>query len=169
MMISPSESRIINHTYSFAPIIDKEDLKQVARLAAWRATRSFDPCYGSSLKSYRTSAVRNAVYGEACRFHRVFTLKQRDDRSEITSVQMSELGSDCSGQGPDSTKAIIDQLSKYINIEKWSPLEWAIVYERFLGTTSADVLIARFSVSRAQYYRTEKQLKERIEKEIMHA
>lgn len=167
--ISPSESRIIDNTFFFASIVDKEDLQQVARLAAWRATCSFDPRHGSSLRSYRTSAVRNAVHGEASRFHSVFTLRQRDDRSSIKTIQAIDQDPIGSATGPDSTESVVGQMSRYMNLERLSPLEWAILHDRFLGSSSAEELISRFHVSRATFYRTERRLKERIEKEIMHA
>jgi len=58
-------------------VIDIADLRQVGEFAVLKAIKSYDPCGGTTIKSYVSRVVRNEIYREAARFLGVFTVDHR--------------------------------------------------------------------------------------------
>ncbi len=148
--------RIVNSTHLFSNVLDEDDLLQAARLAVWRAAGSYDPGLGASFRSYITTAIRRAVHEEANRFHCVFTLGRRDDRSELSGVRTS--------QWTDPT-ALPD-----IEIEwpRMSALEMSILERRFLSNEDMATVAAEHDISVATAYRVERRLRNKIEEGVLN-
>ena len=156
-MISPSEQRLISSTLLFSAVADRDDLEQVARIAAWRATKSFRPTDGASPSSYRLSAVRNAVYDEACKFHTVFTLGRHEDRSSIGSIYGSI---HVETESHEPVEDVLAHLSAHIDLDCLTDLEETILLDRFLNDRPVKEIMDEFQISTTTFYRTEKALKE---------
>lgn len=146
-----------------------EDISQVARLAIWRATRSFNPSSGSSLKAYRTSAVRNAVYDEAKRFHSIFTLKRHDERAGLHNIRVVSDEIESSHDTILDVNDLISKVSHYLDVEKLPDLERYIFIHHFLGSVSPHQIASDCGISIASFYRAEKKLKKKIEREVLYA
>lgn len=74
-------SNVVRHVarsaYYSSAAIDLNDLYQVGELAVLQAVKSYDPSCGTSIKSFVSRVVRNAVFREAARFLGVFTVDHR--------------------------------------------------------------------------------------------
>jgi DNA-directed RNA polymerase specialized sigma subunit len=67
-------NRIVKTTIINSPVVDCNDLMQVASIAAINAVRKYDISAGANLRSYVAKAIRNAVHLEANHFLGPFTL-----------------------------------------------------------------------------------------------
>jgi RNA polymerase sigma factor (sigma-70 family) len=91
MMVDMSEEEVIDLLNEYNPLIrsvahsacyssasiDFADLCQVGDMAVLRAIKSYNPTYGTSIKSFVAKIVRQDVYNEAARFLGVFTVDRR--------------------------------------------------------------------------------------------
>lgn len=67
---------VVRMAFASSPVIDRDDLTQVASLAAIHAAKRYDASAGASLRSYIAKSIRNAVYLEASHFFGPFTIKK---------------------------------------------------------------------------------------------
>jgi len=72
----PIINRIVRTAFCNSPVVDQDDLIQVASLAAVRAVQRYDASAGATLRSYVAQAIRRAVYEEASHFSGPFTLSK---------------------------------------------------------------------------------------------
>lgn len=151
--------RLVKETYLFSTVVDTEDLAQVARLAAWRATASFSPAEGASLSSYTTSAIRRAVHDEANRFHDIFTFPSKAKRAGVNRIKSVQHEPLCDSD---------TELHHYVDLEALTDLERAIV-ARWLNGYRAEEVAAAQGIPLSTFYREERHLRRRIEKEVLHA
>lgn len=74
---SPLVRRIARSACYSSASIDFADLCQVGDVAVLRAIKSYNPTYGTSIKSFVARIVRQDIYNEAARFLGVFTVDHR--------------------------------------------------------------------------------------------
>lgn len=72
--------------------LDVQDLCQVGDMAVLRAVEAYDPSSGSSIKSFISSAVRNAIFNEAARFLGVMTVDFRTTNQASYAIKLAEKG-----------------------------------------------------------------------------
>ncbi|MCV0439764.1 MAG: sigma-70 family RNA polymerase sigma factor [Hydrogenophaga sp.] len=73
----PIVRRIARSACYSSATIDFADLCQVGDVAVLRAIKSYNPTYGTTIKSYVARIVRQDIYNEAARFLGVFTVDHR--------------------------------------------------------------------------------------------
>jgi RNA polymerase sigma factor (sigma-70 family) len=73
----PIVRRIARSACYSSATIDFADLCQVGDFAVLRAVKSYNPTYGTTIKSYVARIVRQDIYNEAARFLGVFTVDHR--------------------------------------------------------------------------------------------
>jgi RNA polymerase sigma factor (sigma-70 family) len=73
----PIVRRIARSACYSSSTIDYDDLCQVGDIAILRAVKSYNPTYGTSIKSFVQHIIRQDIYNEAARFLGVLTVDHR--------------------------------------------------------------------------------------------
>lgn len=106
MMVDASDDIIANILDQYHPLVrhiakrachssatlDIQDLCQVGDMAVLRAVQAYDPSSGSSLKSFVSSAVRNAIFNESGRFLGVMTVDFKVTNQASYAIKLHDSG-----------------------------------------------------------------------------
>lgn len=120
----PLVRRIARSACYSSASIDFADLCQVGDVAVLRAIKSYDPTYGTKIKSFVARIVRQDIYNEAAKFLGVFTVDHR-----VTSLAAKVNKLHAKGKSDDEIAAVLSE-SSHRNFDSEHVRDLRIAYSR---------------------------------------